>query len=41
MFVESIEKLKETQSEISDEMIASVDAMIDAMTEEEQECSHR
>ena len=37
MFVEAIEKLKETQSEISDEMIASVDAMIDALTEDEQE----
>ena len=37
MFVEAVEKLKETQSEISDDMIASVDAMIDAMTEEEQE----
>ena len=37
MFVEAMEKLKETQSEISDDMIASVDAMIDAITETEQE----
>ncbi len=37
MFVEAIEKLKETQSEISDDMIAAVDEMIKSMTEEEQE----
>ena len=37
MFVEAIEKLKETQSEISDDMIAAVDEMIESMTEEEQE----
>ncbi len=37
MFVEAIQKLKETQSEISDDMIAAVDEMIESMTEKEQE----
>ena len=37
MFVEAMEKLKETQSEITDDMISSVDEMIKSLTEEEQE----
>ncbi|MCR5094654.1 MAG: hypothetical protein K6B72_11855 [Lachnospiraceae bacterium] len=37
MFVQAMEKLKESQSEITDDMIASVDEMIESLTEKEQE----